>query len=201
MKSLVIDNFLPYPNVVRQWALCQNFYTAEEFTKRYGVYTGWPGVRTDHVMELDSAYANSVLGAVSDIVRQNYQDRPLSIKSYFQICKETDGDSWVHQDNDVDVAALIYLTPDAPTTSGTTLYRCNDLAAWQKLNIDDMMKINRIEKKSLYETLFTPIDSFGNLFNRLIVYPGTVFHKSNDYFGKTNHDGRLTQVIFIKFEQ
>jgi hypothetical protein len=57
--------------------------------------------------------------------------------------------------------------------------------------------INRVENKALYDELFTPIDIIGNVFNRLILYPGTAYHKSNDYFGKDVNDGRLTQVFFV----
>jgi hypothetical protein len=58
--------------------------------------------------------------------------------------------------------------------------------------------INRVENTQLYEDLFEPIDVIGNVFNRLVLYPGNTYHKSNDYFGDTLQDGRLTQVFFIK---
>jgi hypothetical protein len=57
--------------------------------------------------------------------------------------------------------------------------------------------INRVENKNLYDELFTPIDNIGNVFNRLILYPGDAFHKSNDYFGNSVEDGRLVQVFFV----
>ena len=60
--------------------------------------------------------------------------------------------------------------------------------------------INTNENKQLYGELFEPIDIIGNVFNRLILYKGTEFHKSNDYFGNDIQDGRLTQVFFIKGE-
>jgi hypothetical protein len=200
MKSLVVDNFLPYPNVVRSWALSQEYFDAKKFSDRYGISTSWPGIRTDHVMDLDHEYANTILSQVAMIAR-NFSDRTPSIKSYFQICTQNDGDSWIHQDNDVDVAGILYLSPNAPPTSGTTLFRCNDHQAWQSLDIKTMMKINRLEAKDLYDSLFTPIDTFGNVYNRLVMYRGDEFHKSNDYFGNRKDDGRLTQVFFITFEK
>jgi hypothetical protein len=201
MNSLIIDDFLPYPHVVRSWALVQDFYNAEEFSNRIGSHTSWPGTRTDHVMDLDLAYADSVLTQVSAIIRRTFVDLPLSIKSYFQICTSADGDSWVHQDNDVDIAGILYLTPGAPVASGTTVYRCNDLARWQNMNIADMKRINRHQLKFEYEQLFTPVDVIGNIFNRLVLYRGDQFHKSNDYFGKTKQDARLTQVFFAKVDR
>lgn len=201
MQSLVVDNFLPYPNVVRSWALSKDFYDAEAFSQRIGSHTSWPGKRTDHVVDLDESYANVVLNSISNLARTNFSNSPVSIRSYFQLCTVHDGDSWVHQDNDVDVAAVLYLTPNAPISSGTTIYRCNDPQAWGSLNISDMKRLNRIEDRASYDRLFTPIDVFGNVYNRLIMYRGDEFHKSNDYFGTSLHDGRLTQVFFLRFEK
>lgn len=201
MQSLTVDNFLPYPNVVRSWALSNYFYNSEEFSKRIGSNTSWPGIRTDHVMDLDESYANTILNQVSEIARKSFYNAPLSIRSYFQICQKSDGDSWIHQDNDVDIAAILYLSPNAPISAGTSLYKCNDYSAWSQLDIQSMKQINRIEKKELYEKLFTQVDVFGNVYNRLVMYRGDVFHKSNDYFGSTKEDSRLTQVFFLKFDR
>lgn len=201
MQSLVINDFLPYPNVVREWALSKEFYDCNQFSKRIGVSTNWPGIRTDHVMELDSAYANDILGKISIFTRKFFYDAPVSIRSYFQICRSSDGDSWIHQDNDVDIAALLYLSPNAPVSSGTTLYECRDYTKWQNLSMDEMTKINRKERQDLYNDLFDPVDVIGNVYNRLVMYRGDIFHKSNDYFGTTKQDGRLTQVFFLKFER
>jgi hypothetical protein len=153
-------------------------------------------------MDLDTAYADHVLHQFSQVLQQNYSPpSSISIKSYFQVCVQQDGDSWVHQDNDVDVAAVLYLSPHAPINSGTTTYRCIDLNKWHSLHIDDMRRINQQERRDLYNSLFEPVDCFGNVFNRLIVYPGAMFHKSNLYFGSTVESGRLTQVFFAKFDQ
>jgi hypothetical protein len=201
MQSLVIDNFLPYPNVVREWALTKEFYTSTQFSQRIGKSTTWPGQRSDHVMDLDLAYANDILNNVGSIARKIFADQSLSIRSYFQLCAHADGDSWIHQDNDVDVAAILYLSPDAPVSSGTTLYRCLDQNAWNQLSFSEMTKINRIEREDLYKKLFEPVDVIGNVYNRLVMYRGDIFHKSNDYFGSTKYDSRLTQVFFLKFER
>jgi hypothetical protein len=199
MQSLVIDNFLPYPNIVRKWAISQEYYNSENFSKRINSNTFWPGIRTDHVMDLDREYADTVLNKISSIASNCFSNSPLTIKSYFQICKLSDGDSWIHQDNDVDLAAVLYLNPDAPVSSGTTLYKCNNFNAWNSLDINTMTKINRIEEKELHDKMFTPVDVIGNIYNRLILYRGDIFHKSNDYFGTTKEDSRLTQVFFLKF--
>jgi hypothetical protein len=200
MKSLLIDNFLPYPKVVRKWALSQDFYDAEAFSRTIGSHTSWPGTRTHHVIDLDADYANSVLGTFSSIITNTYGRSNMGIRSYFQSCLETDGDSWIHQDNDVDVAAVLYLSPNAPISSGTSTYRCKDVPYWSSLDIQTMKQINSQERKDLHDSLFETIDTFGNVFNRIVIYPGNMFHKSNNYFGTSREMGRLTQVFFVKFE-
>ncbi len=201
MKSLVIDGFLPYPNVVRGWALNQNFYDCQDYSILIGSHTSWPGTRTQHIMDLDKDYANTILSEFSRIIQTNYSTQSMSIRSYFQSCLKSDGDSWIHQDNDVDIAAVLYLSPNAPTNSGTSLYKCRDISRWSSLDIDTMKQINTLERRDLYENLFERVDVFGNVYNRLIVYPGSIFHKSNDYFGDNLTNGRLSQVFFVKFEK
>lgn len=203
MSALILDNFLPYPGVVREWAINQPFYNAKEFTERYGKFTDWPGRRTDHVVDLDKTYADVVLTQIANLATRNFGLNNVSIRSYFQLATAADGDSWVHQDNDVDLAAVLYLNPNAPVNSGTTLYHCNDVQKWESYmrtgeGYNTLKTINRVENSELYKELFQPVDVVGNVFNRLIMYPGTIYHKSNDYFGDSVQNGRLTQVFFIK---
>ena len=203
MSVMIIDNFLTFPKQVRAWVINQDFYDCKQFTKLYGKHTDWPGKRTKHVMDLDDVYANTVLTNVSSIASKQFGLSNISIRSYFQLTTKDDGDSWVHQDNDTDLAAILYLNPDAPVYSGTSTYRCKDKEKWESyMSTNDgyntLKTINRIDNKQLYEDIFEPIDIIGNVFNRLILYPGNTYHKSNDYFGDTLQDGRLTQVFFIK---
>lgn len=168
---IVIDNFLPYPDLVRAWALQQEFLDCEQVTKISGNPNTWPGLRTKQVSELDINYANNVLSRVANLgvnifgVPQN-----LIVKSAFQLTREQDGNSWIHVDNDVMVAGLLYLTPNAPVDAGTTIY-------------------DNSEK---------PVDVVGNVYNRLVLYSANKYHKSTRYFGNDLNTGRLTQVFFIK---
>lgn len=169
---IIIENFLPYPEVVRTWALQQNFYSAKQMSEMTGYTNTWPGKRTVQVNDLSRGYADTVLSRVASL-GQNFFGviQNLEIKSSFQLCVEGDGDSWIHVDNDVRVAGLLYLTPGAPIDSGTNLYT---------------------------EPPHEISDTVGNVFNRLVLYDATKFHKSSKYFGSNLQDGRLTQVFFIK---
>lgn len=202
MSALILDNFLQFPKIVRQWAISQEYFTAKEFSDMYGKHTDWPGKRTKHVVELDEDYANNVLNSVANIAMSLFGLKNISIKSYFQLTTVQDGDSWVHQDNNVKLAAILYLNPEPLVSSGTTLYTCKNKEKWESFmstgeGYNILKTINRLENKQLYEELFEPIDIIGNVFNRLVVYPGDQYHKSNDYFGDDVNNGRLTQVFFI----
>lgn len=206
MSVIIIDNFLEMPTLVRSWAITHNYYTAKDFSEMHGQHTDWPGRRTNHVVDLDQEYANNILGKVAKIAGSQFDLKNISIKSYFQSTIQADGDSWIHQDNDTDVAALLYLNPNPPVNSGTTLYRCNNVDKWVSFMSDQegyktLKTINSLENKQLYEELFTPVDIIGNVFNRLVMYRGTEYHKSNNYFGNSIADSRLTQVFFIKGEK
>lgn len=202
MDVMIYDNFLPFPVQVREWALNQVFMDSQEYTIKYGQHTDWPGLRTDSVIDLDPHYANVVFSMLANIIQRNIRLSELSIKSYFQITRKQDGASWVHQDNDVKYAAILYLNPAANPFQGTTLYRCNDVEKWESYMSDQkgyntMKRINEKEEVSLYEELFTPVDLIGNVFNRLAIYKGDTYHKSTSYFGNDIRNGRLTQVFFI----
>lgn len=202
MSVLIIDNFLQFPTQVREWAVNQQYFSAAQFTKMYGKHTDWPGKRTQHVADLDKEYADIVLGRIATIAQSVFGLKNISIKSYFQLTTEDDGDSWVHQDNNVKLACLLYLNPSAPKQSGTTLYHCKDAPKWESfMNSPEgygaLKKINQLEDVQLYNELFEPVDVVGNVFNRLVMYPGDSYHKSNKYFGTNVKDGRLTQVCFI----
>ena len=203
MQTMIVDNFLPYPKLVREWALQQEFLNAEQYSIKYNAKTDWPGERSDHVYDLDNEYGDNVLTAVTTIITRLTGLVNLGVKSYFQITRESDGGSWVHQDNDTDYAAILYLNPNVPPIYGTTIYQCNNIPKWQSYmstaeGYNILKTINELENVELYREIFTPTDYIGNVFNRLVIYRGDAYHKSTKYFGTTREDARLTQVFFIK---
>mgnify|MGYP006891309455 FL=1 len=44
------------------------------------------------------------------------------------------------------------------------------------------------------------VDTVGNVYNRLVLYRGDIFHASLDYFGHDNESGRLFQTFFFSTE-
>ena len=45
------------------------------------------------------------------------------------------------------------------------------------------------------------VDKLGNLYNRLVIYRGDLYHMSLDYFGRDLQTGRLFQTFFFNTER
>lgn len=107
VNTVIVDDFLPYPDLVREQAIKLDYITTGQF----------PGVRS---MAADTAYQHFINTRVSAILNINIDAWVLD-SFCFQLCYE-DAKTWVHKDQ-ADWAGVLYLTPNAPLESGTGLYR------------------------------------------------------------------------------
>jgi hypothetical protein len=101
-------------------------------------------------------------------------------------------------------AGVIYLTPDAPLSAGTGIFRhkSTGLKGWIHTEHTDEENTNWLNSNESYDyTKWDMVDKIGNVYNRLIMYRGDLFHVSLDYFGKDINDGRLFQTFFLNTEK
>jgi hypothetical protein len=96
----------------------------------------------------------------------------------------------------------LYLTPNAPLHSGTSLFKPNknfDDAKYQQALVDndERFKAGEIAMDTAYHSMFDEIVRVNNVYNTLIIYEGRHFHAANNFFGKTLKDARLAQVFFV----
>ena len=125
----------------------------------------------------------------------------------FQIIDGKYNMGWIHQDDIgyFDVAGVIYLTPNAPLNTGTSIYRpIDDIIKQSKLSHDpystENLNISEYEKEQkIYNSQFEKTIDVGNVYNRLAVYPVKAWHTQSGFFGTTKENSRLTQVFFAKF--
>jgi hypothetical protein len=202
MNLLIYDNFLIFPNKLRELALSSQFYNCKQYSEKHNSHTDWPGKRTEPIYDLYPDKVQNLLTEISNISRDVFKLGNVSLRSYFQLTTEQDGHSWVHQDNNVDLAGILYLSPNPPSNSGTTMYECKDKSKWLSYMNDGagyetLKTVNEVDNPTLYNELFEPKDVIGNTYNRLILYKGDQYHKSNEYFGHDIETGRLTLVFFI----
>lgn len=181
VKSVVIDNFFSDPNIIRNWGLGEKFYNSKELTEITSKVTKaenyFPGLRTLPLTQLESSYSKLILSNVARIGKHIFGlQGDLDIVASFQLTTENDYDmANIHTDTSSDpriaLAGVIYLTPKAPLDAGTTLYT-----------------------KPPHEVT----DTIGNVYNRLVLYNASAYHRANRYFGNDMKTGRLTMACFIR---
>ena len=181
---IVIDNFYKNPDNVRKLALLQDI-------EREGNY---PGNRTSHFItyeiknKLQSIFESYGKITIFEMVNQQTSN------GCFQLTLSKNR-SWIHTDYNENIslntnwAGVLYLTPNAPFSSGTDIYDFKYK--------DDHTNYNEYSQDV---TKWNKRDSIGNVYNRLILFNSQQWHMSGDYFGKDKNDGRLTQVFFIRIE-
>ena len=190
IQTIIIDDFYKNPDEVRAFALAQEF-------SQHGNY---PGQRTR------SFLAENVKKSIQDVVRP-YAGEVIwwgdESTGSFQYTTAKDR-SWIHSDDTTDWAAVLYLTPNAPLSSGTGLFRHKEsgLTRWKSSEHSDLDKTqNPANLFSQDYTKWEMVDKLGNVYNRMVLYRGDLFHVSLDYFGMDKEDGRLFQVFFFNTEK
>ncbi len=206
IETKVIDNFYETPTIIRKFALEQEFF------KKPGNY---PGLRTKFIDSIDDdffkVFAKKLISLYYDLDNQNIK---FQILTSFQWAGEKYKHGWIHKDrylkspNDdegYDIAGVIYLTPNAPTNCGTSLYRLiSDNAEGCKLPTDPFysgldIDINTYFQEQLkYNSQFEKVKQVENIFNRLVVYDCKQWHSQDGFFGDTAENSRLIQVFFAR---
>jgi hypothetical protein len=175
LDLVIAENFYDNPDDVRAFALSQPF----------DVKGNYPGSRTKPFMNDSMKAAISTLVAASGQVTNWHED--CGFTGAFQLCTAQDR-TWIHADSFNTWAGVCYLTPDAPVSGGTSLYRHKATGHREKVDVD---------YESYDYTKWEEVDRIGNIYNRLILYRGNMFHASVDYFGSTYEDARLFQTFFF----
>jgi len=196
----IVENFYEDPDVVRAYALKQQYQFLTD--KKNAPYV-YPGSRTLDIVDLDKALQEKILKKfVSIFHNADYDVMRWAVSTSFQSVTEEYGQGVIHTDQNTILAAVLYLTPDAPLDSGTSLFKPNntfDETKYQKaLNDGDKrFRAGDIVMDTSYHSMFDEIVRVNNVYNTLIVYEGRHYHAANQFFGKTLEDSRLSQVFFI----
>jgi hypothetical protein len=186
VESLVIDQFYNDVDDVRAFALEQEFAVRGNF----------PGQRT--VSFLNDSTKNVIQNIIRPFAGEvTWWGGDYSGSYQYTVAHDR---SWIHSDYTTNWAGVCYLTPDAPLTSGTGLYRLKEtgMRSWNNLEHSDEENREALHNKYSQDyTKWDLVDRIGNVYNRLILYRGDLFHVSMDYFGSSKFDGRLFQLFFF----
>jgi len=101
--------------------------------------------------------------------------------------------TWVHADDRTTHTGILYLTPEPPPRSGTSFFTHRPTGArWLLDEVTDAVNADAALDAAWVEDL-----EVENVYNRLVVFPGTRLHRSTGFFGCDLRDARLTQVLFF----
>ena len=194
---IVIDNFYNNPLETRNYILKQEFSVKGNF----------PGQRTisyatEHLKDIIQKYVEPFAGKITyfpcpnDKNEKEKEPKEEIYNGSFQYTTARDR-SWIHTDSWNNWAGVLFMTPDAPLSSGTAFYRFNDGATCES----ECNNKNEVDRWSQDFTKWELVDTVGNVFNRLVLFNAHRYHMSMDYFGDTKENGRLFQTFFFSTEK
>lgn len=190
--TTIVDGFFEDPDVVRDFALQQEFNRDEGYN--------WPGKRSKPLHEICPNFYQNLVNKVFTIF---YDPELVSYQweadAFFQIVNKEYGSGWVHQDPNI-FTAIIYLSKNYDN-SGTTLYDAKNPINAVIKNIDakkeSFKNLNSLKDIEVYKKEnndgFKPSVIIEGKYNRLAVFDSHLFHSANNFC-----DERLTLIVFVK---
>ena len=187
----VVDNFYENPDDLREYALLQDYYPGEgavgSRTRKQYLFDGLKE-RFEEIMQIK----------IADHTPQGTGWFDEGINGRFQSCK-ADTPMVFHCDSQ-QWAAVLYLTPNAPTQSGTSFYKHKASGARHGSEIGAAYEQGYEVfngKTYLDPTPYERVDTVGNVYNRLVIFDGQLIHSGNDYFGWDFPSSRFFQIFFF----
>lgn len=196
----VIENFYENPEAIRKFALAQKYTFCKDRQNLEYVY---PGGRTKDIFDLDKNLHEKICKKLVSVFHNAEHDyMRWAISTSFQSVSKEYGHGVIHTDQNTIFAGVLYLSPDAPLNSGTSLFRKNKNFDEEKYQAalatnDVRFRQGHIVMDTSYHNMFDEIVRVNNVYNTLIIYEGRHFHSANQFFGKSLKDSRLAQVFFI----
>ena len=196
----IVDNFYENPDAIRKFALAQDYKFCPERPDIEHVY---PGSRTKDLFDLDSKLHENICKKLVSIFHNSENDyMRWGISTSFQSVTEEFGGGVIHTDTNTVFAAVLYLTPNPPLNSGTSLFKKNH--SFDQENYTHALEQNDVKFKAGekvmstdYHSMFDEVVRVNNVYNTLILYEGDIHHAANKFFGTTFKTSRLAQVFFI----
>jgi hypothetical protein len=180
---VVVDSFYKNPDMIREFALKQDFQENPAFHKGKRCINSafrFPGLKERF---------ERILGAkIKDWDK-------YATNGCFQYCVA--GEEAVYHCDTQQYAGVLFLTPDAPPQTGTQFFRSKETKR---------MKVNGLEYSKVFSTghldstQFDTVDVVGNIYNRLVLFDAHLIHAAPLYFGTDINNGRLFQLFFFDLE-
>lgn len=187
-RAYIVDNFYHNPHDIRRFALAQEYFDDEGYIGRR--------TRQQFLFEGIKESFEEIMG--KKITK--WQDYGMNGRFQHNYA----GEKLVYHCDAQKYAAMIYLTPDAPPQCGTSTYVHRETGVYHnsQLNWDEGGNASKVfpGKTFLDKTPYDTVDSFGNIFNRLVIFDGGLIHAASEYFGSELDDCRLWHMFFFDAE-
>ena len=177
----IIDNFYEDPDAVRDFALSAHYFDDE----------GYVGIRTRKQFMIEGVKERfeEIMGA--KITKWN----EYGMNGRFQ--SNIAGAPTAHHCDAQQWAAMIYLTPNAPFSSGTKIIANKQNKIYHNSQSENVLDFFPNQETFTDGTLFEDVDVIGNVYNRLAIFDAQSIHCAGDYFGWDILSGRLWQMFFF----
>lgn len=180
---VVVDGFYQDPDSVRAFALTVNmvYHHKTHKGRRSDERYLFPGVKESFERLLGRRISNF---------------EKYGTNGCFQFC--VDGDSIVYHCDTQQYAGVLFLTPDAPPSSGTQFFRSVHTKKMKADTSEDAQVT--FAAGHLDRAQFEMVDTVGNVYNRLVLFDAHLIHAATAYFGDSKENGRLFQLFFFDLE-
>lgn len=191
---VVVENFYDDPDAVREYALTREYQEDNRYHK---------GARTE-----EKTIFPGTKEFIEGILHKKITNWDNHVyNGVFQYCIAQD--ALVYHTDHQTYAAVIFLTPDAPSECGTSFYRskfngmmhaptaqdCERLGKSAAELSDEMFAGNYYDK-----TRWETVDVIGNVYNRMVLWDAQKVHAASEYFGDDLHNSRLFHMFFFDAE-
>ena len=210
--AVCVDNFFDDPDKIREWGL--------GLSKQKDPEGKWPGKRSYQLHEVDDAFNQKLIAKIGlafygweSMNKVTWNESDISFQLVESHKHENCNKGLIHMDanskDEVGIAGLIYLTPNANLNSGTSIYKLKENHNFTKEDGKSILKLKEDlylndsvdEKKwdKMIEKNYSDFDEtirFNNIYNRLICYDTFSWHSAMST--NAGVDDRLTLVFFIR---
>ena len=212
--SLCFDGFYNDPDSVRDFAL-----SIDDYTNKIGYH---PGLRSRMLLQYDEQFCRKSINKFLSLFNDwGLEGATFDCSTMFQKiwrfssdCNDPVNTGWIHLDDNVDIAGVVYLDPNPDINNGTSFYYPSfhdsgyfnvlegDHSEYERIlgnktnccidDIDWFRKNIVINNKQFELTM-----EIKNCYNRCIAYSGNQMHGQSNYWMPNEDDFRLAQVFFI----
>lgn len=188
---IVIDNFYKNPDMIREYTMNNLVFESSNYNK---------GQRSTERFILDGTKEKLEYILGREITNWNHYKYANGI---FQYC--TADQPIVYHVDAQSMAAVVFLTKNAPLDTGTAFFRSKSTGEYrfEEASLENETYVKAFtgdynSNPNFYDsTLHDKVDEVGNIYNRLVIWDAKKIHAATKYFGDNIENSRYFQLFFF----